>query len=210
MKTNVWTLPTRIFHWYLAAGCVLAYLLSDYTQTHAAIGLSIGTLLLFRLIWGIIGPRYSRFKDFPISPKRVIHFLRNIKTEEHLFTGHNPAAATVMLLIILIGICVATTGLITVLSLDTEFFGPARFVDFDGNLELHETFITILIILVGFHILGLAANFYSNREAKTVISMFTGIKRLPGINANLTLGQRAFAVLAGIAIVSVLVYVLTL
>ena len=210
MKTNVWTLPTRVFHWYLAAGCVLAYILSDYTQIHAAIGLSIGTLLLFRLIWGITGPRYSRFKDFPLSPKKVIHFIKNIKTEEHLYTGHNPAAATIMLLIIITGICVATTGLLTVLSDDTDFFGPARFSNFEGHMELHETFITILMVLVGMHIIGLVTSLYTDKGAKTIFSMFSGIKRLPGINANLNLWQRAFAIIAGIATISVLVYVLGL
>lgn len=210
MKTNVWTLPTRIFHWYLAAGCVLAYILSDYTHIHAAIGLSIGTLLLFRLIWGFTGPRYSRFKDFPIKPKKVIHFIKNIKTEEHLYTGHNPAAATVMLLIILTGICVAATGLLTVLSIDTDFFGPARFSNFEGHMELHDTFITILMVLIGIHIIGLATSLYTDKSAKTILSMFSGIKRLPGINANLTLGQRAFAALAGGVTIVVLVYVLSL
>ena len=208
MKTNVWTLPTRIFHWYLAAGCVLAYLLSDYTQIHAAIGLSIGTLLLFRVVWGFIGPRYSRFKDFPISPKKVISFTKHIKTEEHLYTGHNPAAAIVMLLIIITGICVAATGLATALSVDTDFFGTARFSDFDGNLELHETFIAILIALIGLHIVGLATSLYIDKGSKTVYSMFSGVKRLPGINANLNIWQKAFTVLAGIATLSVLVYVL--
>jgi cytochrome b len=210
MKTNVWTLPTRIFHWYLAAGCVLAYILSDYTQVHAAIGLSVGTLLLFRLAWGAVGPRYSRFKDFPLSPKKVILFVKNIKTEEHLYTGHNPAAAAVMLLIMLTGICVAATGLLTVLSDDTDFFGPARFANFEGYHELHEFFVTILIILVGIHIVGLATNLYINKESKTILSMFSGFKKLPGINANLNLWQKAFAILAGIATVLVLVYVISL
>lgn len=210
MKTNVWTLPTRIFHWYLAVGCILAYMLSDYLAIHAAIGLSIGALLLFRMIWGIVGPRYSRFKDFPISPKNVSSFARNIKSSDHLYTGHNPLASVVMLLIMLTGIGVATTGLITALSDKTELFGPARFSDLEGNFEIHELFVNILIGLVSLHLLGLVNSWLTNKDARVVQSMFNGIKKMPGINANLTIWQKGFALLAGVTTLGVLAYILSM
>lgn len=208
MKTIVWTLPSRIFHWYLAVGILMAYLYSDNLQVHAAIGLSVGMLLLFRLIWGLAGPRYSRFRDFPLAPATIFFYIKNMKSQEHLYTGHNPAASVVMLLIILSAIGTASTGLVTALSDETELFGSARFTDIEQNYALHKIFMTVLFSLIGVHLVGLLMSHIIDRRSRVVLSMFSGVKRLPGINANLTIWQRALAFVAGTAAIIVLVVVL--
>ena len=61
-KTKVWDLPTRIFHWALAASFAGAYLLSESERlrnVHVALGYTALGLLAFRLVWGFIGPRYA-------------------------------------------------------------------------------------------------------------------------------------------------------
>jgi len=67
MKSYIWTLPTRVFHWSLAIGFTTAYILGDFDKfenLHFAFGAFVGTLILFRIVFGIFGPRYSNFKDF--------------------------------------------------------------------------------------------------------------------------------------------------
>lgn len=208
MKTYVWTTPTRIFHWYIVIGFILAYMLTDYIQVHAAIGLSVGTMLIFRVIWGLAGPRHSRFKDFPISIKKLKAFIKDVKEQERKYTGHNPLAALIMLLIIFDGIGVAVTGTITALSDDSTFFGTARFGNFEQHREIHEMLVNILIGLVIIHLTGLATSWKFNKDAATAKSMFSGYKYMHGVNANLTLGQRLLALTGGIVVVFVLAYIL--
>ena len=80
MKTYIWALPTRIFHWLLVIGFSAAYLLGDadgLRNVHYAFGAFVGTLVFFRLIYGLIGPGYSNFKDFPIGFKNQVDFFKN-------------------------------------------------------------------------------------------------------------------------------------
>ena len=69
---RVWDLPTRAFHWVLAA-CVLASLSSAWIGGNAMVwhlrfGYVVFALLLFRLLWGFVGGHWSRFATFAYSP----------------------------------------------------------------------------------------------------------------------------------------------
>lgn len=210
MKTIVWTQPSRIFHWYLVAGFISAYCLSDYIQLHAAIGLSVGVLLLFRIIWGFMGPRYSRFRDFPVSFQKIKEFIKDIKEGERKYTGHNPPAAAVMLLIIMDGIGIAFSGLLTALSDENSFLGKVQLGNHETYKDVHELLVNLLIVLIILHLAGLSTSYWSNREAKVGISMFTGIKQMHGINANLTLAQKVTALLAATATLATFISILML
>ena len=59
VPVRVWDLPTRIFHWLLAA-CVIgsavsAQLGGNAMVWHFRLGYTICTLLVFRLLWGLVG-----------------------------------------------------------------------------------------------------------------------------------------------------------
>lgn len=72
MKTYIWSLPTRLFHWLLAIGFTVAYILGDFDNLenwHFAFGAFVGSLIFFRLFFGLVGPEYSNFKDFQIAWK---------------------------------------------------------------------------------------------------------------------------------------------
>src|SRR4051812_42900648 len=92
---RVWDLPTRLFHWALAI-CVVCSAITAYKEGgldwHARLGCAIGALLLFRLIWGFIGGRWSRFASFLYSPASVVAYLRGRSHPDHL-VGHNPLGA---------------------------------------------------------------------------------------------------------------------
>ncbi|HEY0202127.1 MAG TPA: cytochrome b/b6 domain-containing protein, partial [Burkholderiaceae bacterium] len=69
LKTaRVWDLPTRIFHWLLAAsviGLVITGNVGDAAMPwHFRLGYAVLSLLLFRLIWGLVGGYWSRFRAF--------------------------------------------------------------------------------------------------------------------------------------------------
>ena len=67
MKILVWDIPIRIFHWLFAGAFAVAWLTSDsdsWLNVHVFSGYLMLGLLSFRLVWGFIGGRYSRFTSF--------------------------------------------------------------------------------------------------------------------------------------------------
>lgn len=76
-RTRIWDLPTRLFHWLLAALVVFSFttgkLGGDWLTWHFRSGYAIASLLLFRLLWGFAGSRYARFASFLPSPSRIWH-----------------------------------------------------------------------------------------------------------------------------------------
>ena len=95
MPTRVWDLPTRLFHWLLAVS-VVALVVSakvggNAMVWHMRLGLLVLGLLVFRLLWGFVGGRWSRFGSFIYAPGTVLRYLRGqARADEHLDVGHNP------------------------------------------------------------------------------------------------------------------------
>jgi len=96
MKVRVWDLPTRVFHWALAL-CVIAQAVTgsvggDAMAWHFRVGYSVLALLLFRIVWGLVGGRWSRFSAFVYSPQSVLNYLKGQGKPEHGI-GHSPIGA---------------------------------------------------------------------------------------------------------------------
>jgi cytochrome b len=92
---RVWDLPTRIFHWSLAL-CLVGSVVSAKVGGNAMVwhfrfGSAVLALLAFRLVWGVVGGRWSRFASFVYAPGTVLRYLRGrARPDEHLDVGHNP------------------------------------------------------------------------------------------------------------------------
>lgn len=130
---RVWDLPTRLFHWLLAA-CVIGLVITgsvggNWMNWHLRLGYAVLTLLLFRLVWGFIGGHWSRFANFLYAPSSVVAYLRGRARPEHS-VGHSPLGALSVFALLLILAAQVGTGLMS----DDEiaFFGPlVRFVSGD-------------------------------------------------------------------------------
>lgn len=93
---RIWDLPTRLFHWALFV-CVVGLIITgnvggNWMVWHFRLGYCVMTLLLFRLVWGLIGGKWSRFASFIYSPSSVIAYLKGQGKPEHS-AGHNPLGA---------------------------------------------------------------------------------------------------------------------
>lgn len=122
---RVWDLPTRVFHWTLAL-CVLGLFVTgkvggNAMVWHLRLGLLMLTLLCFRLLWGMVGPRWSRFAQFIRGPVAVWDYLQVRSPAEQLI-GHSPLAGWAV--VTMLGVLTAQT--VTGLMSDDEiaFFGP--------------------------------------------------------------------------------------
>ena len=89
---KVWDLPVRLFHWMLVTSFFLAYITEDHWMgVHTFAGYTIGALILFRLIWGLIGTRHARFSDFVRKPSDIKQYIKDtffFRAKRYL--GHNP------------------------------------------------------------------------------------------------------------------------
>lgn len=94
-RLRVWDLPTRLFHWTLlvcvAGSIVTAKVGGNATVWHFRLGLATLALITFRLVWGLVGGRWSRFSSFIYGPGAMVRYLRGQpRAGEHFEIGHNP------------------------------------------------------------------------------------------------------------------------
>lgn len=181
-RIRVWDLPTRIFHWLLALcviGLVATAYLGDGNQVwHARLGYAALTLLLFRLVWGFVGGRWSRFSSFIYAPRSVLAYLRGQGHPDHLI-GHNPLGAVSVFAMLLVLLAQAASGMVT----DDEiaFTGPLnRFVSTSTGLAAtwyHKAVGQWLVIaLVVLHV-GAIFYYLLRKRENLVTAMVTGDKQ---------------------------------
>lgn len=122
---RIWDLPTRLFHWALVA-CVVGLIVTgnvggSWMNWHLRLGYGVLTLLLFRVVWGFAGGRWSRFGSFLFGPAAFLRYLRG-QARPHERAGHSPLGSlSVFALLAVLGLQVGS-GLVS----DDEiaFFGP--------------------------------------------------------------------------------------
>jgi cytochrome b len=181
-KVRVWDLPTRIFHWALVL-CVICLAVSGLIGGNAMIwhfrfGYTVLALLLFRLVWGLVGGRWSRFGAFLYAPRSVINYLNGVDKPEHS-VGHSPIGAASVFAMLAVLLAQVTTGLLS----DDEiaFAGPlTRFVS-NASVSLATDYHKnigkwLLLALVLLHIGAIV--FYLWRKHNLVGAMLHGDKEL--------------------------------
>jgi cytochrome b len=166
----VWDPLVRFLHWSLVFSFGLAWLTSHRSDhIHHWAGYAAAALVLVRLVWGLLGPRYARFSHFVRRPEVVIGYLSDILTRsEARHIGHNPAGGA-MVVVLLVGmLATAVTGWMET----TDTYFGVRWVE-----TVHSLFAHGLLILVGLHLAGVALASWRHNE-NLVAAMFTGRKRM--------------------------------
>ena len=180
---KVWDGPTRLFHWAIVLLVFASWATAQFNLMgwHVWSGYAIFILLVFRVLWGIVGSDTARFTWFLRSPVAAFHHLRVFhRREPDTEIGHNAAGGwMVLLLLALLGLQVAT-GLYANDQAMTE--GPfAELVGQDTSdwlTHIHRLTFTALEIAVALHVLAIAAYMLIRRH-DLVRPMITGFKRLP-------------------------------
>ena len=183
---RVWDLPTRLFHWTLALtmiGSIASAKIGGNAMVwHFRFGYLVFALLAFRLLWGLVGGRWSRFASFIYAPGTVWRYLSGAsRQDEHHEVGHNPLGSlSVFALLGFLTLQVAT-GLVA----DDEIasVGPLnRFVS--GALagratHWHKDYGQwILLALVALHVAAILY-YLLGKKRNLVRPMIVGDKALP-------------------------------
>jgi len=184
LPMRIWDLPTRLFHWILVVLIFTSWLSAElnWMRVHVVSGLTILTLLLFRLLWGFIGSDTARFSHFLKSPFEALrHLMHLTKREPDLETGHNAAGGWMVLGLLGLLIVQAGSGLCANDDVLTE--GPlARIVGkerSDWFTHIHDVNFLLIEIAVALHVLAIVS-YRLLKGHNLLLPMITGKKRLPG------------------------------
>ena len=181
-RVRVWDLPTRLFHWALVVGvigqAITGTIGGNAMLWHFRLGYAVLALLLFRIIWGLVGGRWSRFGAFIYTPQSVINYLKGQGKPEQS-VGHSPIGAGSVFAMLGFLLMQVGSGLLS----DDEiaFAGPlTRFVS-NATVSLATSYHKnigkwVLLALVLLHLLAII--FYLRRKNKLVSAMLHGDKEL--------------------------------
>ncbi len=205
-EIRVWDPLVRIFHWSLVLAFSIAYLSGDEENSlHIYSGYVVLGLISFRVLWGLIGPRYARFSNFVYSPATVIQHLKGmVSRKSQRYVGHNPAGGWMVIALLLCLVVVSVSGL-KVYAIE-EGLGPLAgempsltmispaYADDDdddhernesrGNEneqeeefweEIHEVSANLMLLLIFLHIAGVIVSGRLHKE-NLVKAMITGKK----------------------------------
>ena len=192
---RAWDLPVRVFHWLLVVAIATSYFSAEYAymEVHKTSGIVILSLVLTRILWGVVGSTTARFSNFLSAPGAVVRYVRAF-TEgrpEHPL-GHSALGGWAV--IVLLGACLtqATLGLF---SNDDFFFdGPlVRYVSDDLSDALtgwHHRFFSVLVALIVIHV---GANLVYLKKGQNLIRpMVTGKKRAEDVDASARTEAKTF------------------
>lgn len=182
-STRVWDLPTRMFHWALVL-CMVALVISgnlggNWMPWHFRVGYCVMTLLLFRIVWGLIGGRWSRFASFIYAPSTIMAYIKGEHRPEHA-VGHNPLGAGSVFALLGFLVLQVASGLVS----DDEIANSGPLTKFISNARVtlatwyhKEVGKTVLIVLVLLHI-GAIVYYLRKKNENLIRPMIHGNKNL--------------------------------
>jgi cytochrome b len=145
-------------------------------QLHIYLGYALVLGIVARLAWGLVGPRHARFSDM-WHPAAWWQAVRHVNFKAKPRFGHHTLASAAYLLVYLLLIVMAVTGLgLAAVEQSTGpfnvWFGDMAWLE-DAFEEPHEI---IYYLLMGFVLLHIAALIWHECKDKTPLaqSMVTG------------------------------------
>jgi cytochrome b len=173
----LWDLPLRVFHWSLVASVSVAVVTGElggaWMAWHGRAGLIIVGLLVFRIVWGVLGSATSRFTHFAPSPARVLAYLRG----RWRGIGHNPLGALSVFALLALLALQAATGLFG--NDDIAFAGPLNHLVGDTLgarvTGWHRLLADGLFVVLALHLLAVAFHVLVKRH-RLIRPMITGVQ----------------------------------
>ncbi|WP_404418956.1 cytochrome b/b6 domain-containing protein [Marinospirillum sp.] len=174
---KVWDWSIRVFHWSLPLVIFALWFTRLDTEIHMLFAQLLMFLLLYRLIWGVIGTPYARFWHFVYGPRTLLDYTKGFFTgKKPLYVSHNPPGGWMVLVMLLaLGL-----QLMTGLFID-DFIFPGPLYDrvpaavSDWMTHWHPRIFNLLLVLIALHLLAIVV--YRLKGEKLAKAMLTGKKQ---------------------------------
>jgi cytochrome b len=182
-KSYIWPLFNRVSHILLIVFFATCYILGDFDELlsyHVVFGLALGVVIFFRIIWGYMGPKHSKFKDFNFNLGDLKEYLLNPFSKKKEYLGHNPASSYAIVAMILLAFLSILSGLLAygveenhgILSfLHSDYFKKMELFE-----EIHEIFSNLFLAVIALHVLGSLVDKFIKRS-DAIDSMVSGYKK---------------------------------
>lgn len=169
---RVWDWPVRLCHWALVLTIAALYATGEYgwldMDWHFRFGYLALALVLFRLIWGVIGSEHARFTDFVRGPSTILAYFNNWRGADlaSQYPGHNPLGALSVLALLALLLVQALTGLFS--NDQIQWYGPLAERISQGASDTatswHKLGQKVLLALIALHLLAIAGHRVLRRE----------------------------------------------
>lgn len=168
----VYDLPTRFFHWLFVSLFLTAFVIAKTVDDesvvysyHKMAGLTLGFLVVLRIIWGFVGTQHARFSGFALRPVELVEYLKGIVTgNKKRWAGHNPASSWAAIVMMAMALGLATTGYLMTSGPNKETFE-----------DIHEILANGILITAIMHITGLSLHTMRHKDM-IGLSMMDGKK----------------------------------
>jgi cytochrome b len=174
MLRYVWDPFIRIFHWSLVAAFAYAF----YTHSsmwdrlhHAYAGYVAGTLIIARIIWGVVATGYANFQSFPLNPVWAVkHLFKLLKGTARHYVGHNPVGSIAIYAMLGLGILALGSGCIV-------YNSGWGFIDDELAKVIHHYVTWTWLSVVVIHVFGVLFESFIHKD-NLIWAMITGSKRV--------------------------------
>jgi len=189
-RVRVWDLPTRLFHWTLAVLVAFSWWSGEqggsWLNWNFLSGFAVVTLVLFRIVWGLVGSTTARFGHFIKGPRAGIAHLREMfSAHVPRDFGHNAVGGWVI--VAMLALLAAQAGLGMFAEDEVAHFGPFNgYVSADVAhrlTKLHHLGGKLILYLVVLHVFAVIVYFVWKR-LNLVGPMLSGYSRASDGDAN--------------------------
>ncbi|MFT7880144.1 MAG: cytochrome b/b6 domain-containing protein [Sulfurimonas sp.] len=215
-KSYIWPLFNRVLHIALILFFGISFILGDMDELldyHAIFGILFALLFVIRIIWGFIGPKYSKFQDFNFNRSDLKAYLLSPLSHVKEYIGHNPASSYAIIAMMILGVFTALTGMLAygieknhgIFSfLHSDFFKQMEIFE-----EMHEISANLLLGVIGIHAAGsLIDRFIKKGDA--IDAMINGYKTLSShIEIKMNIFQKMFALASVLMFIFAFYYMLS-
>lgn len=186
-RVRAWDLPTRLFKWGLVLLVANGWLThrggDDWLVVHMWNGLAVLVLVVFRLLWGVVGSSTARFDRWVSTPWRAAAYGAALFAgRARRYLGHNPLGAWMILALLAAAGVQAFAGLFMV---DSNGINGGPFANTDPMAEptrlqsaltsVHARGILVIGLLALLHVAVNLAYQFLKREP-LIQAMVTGAK----------------------------------
>ena len=173
-RVRIWDLPTRIFHWSLVVLIPFQWWTAeeDRLDLHILSGTVLLALLIFRILWGLVGSSTARFANFVRGPSQLFAYLRGASPPS---IGHSPAGALSVMAMLFLLLAQVGLGLFAGDEDGIESGPLAHLIDGDLSedlADLHSDAFDLLLVLIALHLAAIV--FYALFQRKNLVGPMVG------------------------------------